>query len=497
MIKLSVSNSFVKCSDLSEKERASVKALLTYKVDFGAQKLRLVFKMKAMQRKAQTCKSAKQAGFFKAMVQKTYQEIEDIKKKEIVCWFRDDAFPTGHLELVKNYLSKKEYQFVLDDLRIVPKKTHIYKWVNQPEELRYYQKEIIAKCLAESRGVIESAVSSGKTLMMTCVIKEMGVKTLLVVPSSALSKQIYDEVSNYLGKHMVEIVDTKKVRAKADLKPIRIVTIQSLASLNKTKDIGHILKGVDCVMGDEFHHWGSKSATDLLPHLDSVYSRIGWTGTFMRNDSSLLDLYGILSNVLHRYPAYQGVKDGFLTPIIKVNHELSGTLKLNYQKEYDENYCGNPDMLGIIKKILIEMAVDKQVLILINKKDKSGNIIHKFLKAEGFECSYISGDNSKEEINDTIKKFNAKKINILIGSSVIGEGVNVRSTDHLILAQGGKSEIAIVQAIGRLVRLYEGKEYGYLHDFCFQNTKYMLKHYNMRTEIIKRVFNPEKEIICV
>jgi hypothetical protein len=59
------------------------------------------------------------------------------------------------------------------------------------------------------------------------------------------------------------------------------------------------------------------------------------------------------------------------------------------------------------------------------------------------------------------------------------------------MCQGGKSEIAIVQATGRLVRLYEGKVIGYLHDFKFINTKYMEKHYAQRVDIYDRNFQPK------
>jgi hypothetical protein len=57
------------------------------------------------------------------------------------------------------------------------------------------------------------------------------------------------------------------------------------------------------------------------------------------------------------------------------------------------------------------------------------------------------------------------------------------------MAQGGKSEIAVTQAVGRLVRLFDGKIKGYLHDFRFNNTRYLIKHLEQRLEIYKKNFN--------
>jgi len=115
------------------------------------------------------------------------------------------------------------------------------------------------------------------------------------------------------------------------------------------------------------------------------------------------------------------------------------------------------------------------------------------LNLNGIKNNYISGDDKKEIITQTITDFNDRKINVLIGSSVIGEGIDVRSTDHLVMCQGGKSEISIVQATGRGVRLFEGKSMAYLHDFKFTKTKFMIKHYEERVNILKRNFEPEFE----
>jgi superfamily II DNA or RNA helicase len=71
---------------------------------------------------------------------------------------------------------------------------------------------------------------------------------------------------------------------------------------------------------------------------------------------------------------------------------------------------------------------------------------------------------------------------------VIGEGIDVRSTDHLIMCQGGKSEITMVQAIGRAIRLFDGKLMAFIHDFRFEGTNYMIKHVDDRIDAYLRNF---------
>jgi superfamily II DNA or RNA helicase len=91
--------------------------------------------------------------------------------------------------------------------------------------------------------------------------------------------------------------------------------------------------------------------------------------------------------------------------------------------------------------------------------------------------------------------FNNKDFRILIGSTIIGEGIDIRSSDHLIMAQGGKSEIAVTQAIGRVVRLFPGKKIGWLHDFSFEGTKYLQGHLVERIKVYENNFGATIDFI--
>lgn len=241
------------------------------------------------------------------------------------------------------------------------------------------------------------------------------------------------------------------------------------------------------IVAHNCHHSGAATYTNLLTDLDHVFYRFGFSGTFLRNDNKELEMWSFLSNVLYRYPAHRAIEEGFLTPLNVFVHDLPGTPNVKYQTEYDRNYCANAGLLEKVSQI-VNNYEESQILILVNRKDKCGLVIHEWLNSLGIENAYISGDNSKDEINNTISAFNEKKIRVLIGSSVIGEGIDVRSTDHLIMCQGGKSEITIVQAAGRVLRLYPGKTQAFIHDFNFVGTKYMGKHLIERVEIYQRNF---------
>jgi superfamily II DNA or RNA helicase len=305
-----------------------------------------------------------------------------------------------------------------------------------------------------------------------------------------LLEQLFQDLQIYLGANKVQQITTALIRKSSKLKPIRVVTIQTMASLNKTNELDHLIDDVDALFIDEFHHSGSVSFTNLLPKIEHIYYRYGFTGTFLRGDNTVLDMWGFLSNKLYEYKASKAIKEGYLTPLKLKIHEIDGIHKMNYKKEYDANYSGNPEMLDVIHQI-VQQNPQKQILILVTMKDKSGSIIHEYLNTFNIDNKFISGDDKKEVVNQTIKDFNDRKFNVLIGSSVIGEGIDVRSTDHLVMCQGGKSPVVIVQAIGRAVRLCEGKTEAVIHDFHFKDTKYMEKHFLKRMKLYEDNFEPE------
>jgi len=54
---------------------------------------------------------------------------------------------------------------------------------------------------------------------------------------------------------------------------------------------------------------------------------------------------------------------------------------------------------------------------------------------------------------------------ILIGTDkIVSTGLNIKSLRYMVNTQNGKSEIKTIQSIGRLMRLFDGKEGSVLYD---------------------------------
>ena len=482
---LLIKNSFSKLKNLSKEQTSMIYHLLSYTDE------KIVIEIEMKRKKMAWAKERKKWPMYHVLREK----VGELIPKAHVEWFNQETgvFPTGHLDLVRAELEKLGIKLKIDDLRNYPGKMPPYRWRNKPHAPRYYQKEAVDIALKKHRGVIESSPGTGKTLEMAMIIKELGARSLIVCPASDILIQTYDRFCEWFGENKVQKLSSAQFKTKTpSLKDIRLINIQSLASLYKNGKAQEILKDLHLICIDEIHHAGSESYTKLLRDIDHIYYRFGFSGTFLRNDSKTLDMWGFLSNHLYHYPAYLAVKEGFLTPAKLIVTNLPGFAHRNYALEYKGNYCQKGGALLIeIVEIIAETDPKNQILIMVDLKEKGGEYVHKYLAENGIKSTWISGDDKKEDVKKAIEDFNQKKIRVLIGSKVIGEGVDICSTDILILANGGKSPIKFVQAIGRAVRLHPGKKKAEIYDFCFDGTNYMHKHSEERINHFKNYFDGE------
>jgi type I site-specific restriction endonuclease len=80
----------------------------------------------------------------------------------------------------------------------------------------------------------------------------------------------------------------------------------------------------------------------------------------------------------------------------------------------------------------------------------------------------------------------------LIGTSAIATGVDLRPTGCLIYLQGGKSEIAVRQGLGRGTRIVPGKKDFWVVDFNVPMSPTLMRHYRARKEIYETMGKVEE-----
>lgn len=224
--------------------------------------------------------------FFKEQLKKKYNQGLIFKnypynlflqKIEEMCYIRFfdkkySSFPTGLLSIVIDYLRENNFLYTIEDTRKIPTVKKIYRKINQPPTLRYYQKEIVEKCLENHRGIIEAATGSGKTNCIIELIYQLKNNILITVPSSTILSQFYNILLHVFGKKHIGIITGNKKELN---KSITIATYQSL--LNISKDF---FDNINTLIMDEAHHNGCDSIVELnKKFFNNIYYRYHFSVT--------------------------------------------------------------------------------------------------------------------------------------------------------------------------------------------------------------------------
>jgi superfamily II DNA or RNA helicase len=91
-----------------------------------------------------------------------------------------------------------------------------------------------------------------------------------------------------------------------------------------------------------------------------------------------------------------------------------------------------------------------------------------------------------ENRTELFTRFKSGELRSLITSPILDEGVDVSRIHHIILSSGRKSEIKLLQRIGRGLRREEGKVLVNLYDFYDDEIPMLEKHTKKRLEIYKQ-----------
>ena len=370
---------------------------------------------------------------------------------------------------------------------------------------RDYQIEYINNALRNSRSLSLSPTSSGKSLIIYLIqqhyYQALGLRTLIIVPTISLVHQMAGDFVDY----GCDENDIYKIQGGVDKNTKAAIVISTWQSLVKQdKDwFGQF----GCVMGDEAHTFQAKSLTTIMHKLEHCEFRHGFTGTLKSAESKThrLILEGCFGEVKRIVSTKKLMDEGtvadFEVKAIILNHsnevktafkKAMGQVKDTVRKwpaerEFIVNHVGRNNFI----KNLVWSLENQNNLILFDLVEKHGKVLAPLLEKEGRELHFIYGATKGEErerIRHLVENDPLKQHNILASYGVFSTGVNIKRLDNVIFASSSKSEIKVLQSIGRSLRKAEDSQNAVLYDIAddlsigsYEN--YTLKHFKQRIEI--------------
>jgi superfamily II DNA or RNA helicase len=296
----------------------------------------------------------------------------------------------------------------------------------------------------------------------------------------AYDKKFTDKSAQlHLNKYVVEFnkILEKKNKKKFD-------------KYNQTKEF---LDSVKVMIADEVHHSKAETWYTSLSLCENATYRIGLTGTVDKSDKMgwqrLQALFSqIIVKVSNEFLIERGVSS---KPIIRVlpiqeprNIELAGT----YLEAYKAGIVENDFRNQVIADLVVAYKKRREGGILISVKEiEHGERIMEKLRAKDLEVEFIHGGSDDDHRSGQLERFSKGELKILIASTIVDEGVDVKSIGCMVLAAGGKSMRQQLQRIGRGLRLngIDGNKV-MVFDFMDNTNKYLQGHSKERVKLFKQ-----------
>lgn len=370
--------------------------------------------------------------------------------------------------------------------------------------LRKYQVEGISSALAHKQGIVQVHTGGGKTEMMIGVSKYLldnsDMNILLCVPTTNLLYQTYERMM----KRGISESDISLLGDGNTINPSRRILISTVQSayqrLDNYEDYMNWLSNVNCLMMDEAHHSKCRTWSTLIDRVAPDYL-LGFSAEPFHRDKnhivSDLILRGLIGPVIHRVTIDYLVAHGYLSKpyVLAVDSKYSGSLykvidwKIVNKSGIVQNTLRN-NLIRDISSILVDEG--KKPLILV-QQIAHGQHIAKIISEMGYNVIMMTGgmsvsvfcagniiDRYTDDDNQVIRDFNEGKIDVLIGTSTLDEGVDIPSLSAVILAGGGKSRLKTLQRIGRGLRPKAGDNTTVIIDFRDNFNVVTISHFKQR-----------------
>lgn len=455
--------------------------------------------------------------------------------------FGSDTFPAGFVHLVRKKLESLgiKVQHVKKSLPAPrgPVVSKIDSFGNNPDY--DYQPATVEKLLRHGQIIAQVATGGGKSRIARLCYDRIRRTTLFLTTRGVLMYQMKDAFEADSGvsvgvlgdgewspkngmnvgmvqtlvarlKHFDKTAEIQRLRdkngkdaaraakAKVPFKPMSIDQIKA-ATVKKAKlheqrrqQTISLLQKFEFVILEEAHEVGGDSFYEIMKHCKNANYRLALTATpFMRSseadnmrlmacsgpiaivvtEKTLIDR-GILARPYFKY--LKTVKPDRLYRTTPWQRAYKfGIVQAEHRNKQIAAEVIRAARMGLTSMILIQHTAHGTEL---------EKLIGKYTNVE-----YIHGKHEQRDRKAAIGRLSRGEINVLIGTTILDVGVDVPAVGLIVLAGGGKAEVALRQRIGRgLRRKKAGPNVAMIVDFADDTNTYLREHAIQRRAIVEQ-----------
>jgi superfamily II DNA or RNA helicase len=437
--------------------------------------------------------------------QKTYDPRSYSDKEISISLFNTlkRIFPSGLKDRVIDTIKVAGYKVQISDLRDKPdRSTQVImdSLLQKSEEfgvaLRDYQINGLLAGVENQSGLFDWCTGAGKSVMFLFLLLSYDTTSLILVNRKELMEQIASEIEEKTGRTVGTIGDGVWNPSKWTVGIVNTFSKHlNSSSLGQQSRARKYLEKVKMFVGDEVHHLGSDSWKQIAKACSRAPIRFGFSGTCFHPDSEDIFLVGYTGEIISQVK-YKDLVPGYLAnmniymPSVEAPEDLKSRMNWHETRKYAIRENENIMESGI--KFLKSMYNKGLTCIYFAGDDvQYGRMIAGALVDSGVDpthLKFMSGTEPTEVRRSVLSDFKQKKFQILGGTSIYDEGVDVPHVGAGANFGQGYSEIKAIQRLGRVLR--KVKKPG---DVDVDQTDIQLKYYwdpmNMANSITSKHSN--------
>ena len=346
-------------------------------------------------------------------------------------------------------------------------------------DLRDYQSEALdAWRESGDRGVLELPTGAGKTVIAIRAMVELGVPTLVVVPTVDLLDQWQRELETEFDVPIGRFGGGEQRR-----EAITVSTYDS--AYLKAEDVGDAF---ELVVFDEVHHLGGEGYRDVA-RLLAAPARLGLTATFERPDGAhetvaeligervyALDVDDLAGDHLAPYDIRRIEVE--LTPDERERYDEKQGAFVEYVRDAGITFTSGSDYQELVKRSGNDPAAREALLakqdareVMMNadrKVERLESILDRhrddrviiftahtdlvYRLSERFLLPAITAETGAKERREILERFREGTYGRVVAANVLDEGVDVPDANVAVVLSGSGSEREFTQRLGRVLR---------------------------------------------
>jgi superfamily II DNA or RNA helicase len=411
------------------------------------------------------------------------------------------AFQVGMWNQISQYINSINIPLKVDvtaDFEKVYKPTIPIKDPQPIDGFTYYdyQEHSIREFLLNGRGISILPTAAGKGLVIAGLCKTLlhykpDAKILIVVPNTLLLNQLFESVDVEFGVGNISRWGDKNLPDWSQ----NIIIANSQILLSDISATLTKVQNYDYVIVDEVHRLGEKNnKINKIIHNIHTPHKFGLTGTLPDNMIAAWNIVGKIGPILYEKSSYEIREQGTIAELeIRVLNCLHDTVpdpvdpsdvrpNAKYEKELlflIENEKRNEMVKKIVQKL------NNNVLIMVDRIIH-GEILEKLLTGINQKVYFVQGS-TESDARTEIRKLMEKHDDVVcIGmSNIFSTGLSIKNLHYVIFLTLGKSNVKVLQSIGRSLRKNANKNKAVIFDLS-DNLQYSHDHMKKRVKMYKK-----------